>query len=43
LKFIAKMTTMGDRCVIIIPKEEKPKAAKMVGKHIKVEAEEITF
>jgi hypothetical protein len=43
MKFIAKMTTMGDRCIIIVPMENKPQALKMKGKHIRVDAEEITI
>ena len=41
MKFISKVTTMGGRLFIQIPKDVYEEAEPLKGKHIKVEVDEI--
>lgn len=39
--FVAKVATMGDKRLLIIPKAMDHETNKLVGKHVKVNVEEI--
>jgi hypothetical protein len=42
-KFIARVTNMGDRIMIIFPKEQEKDAKQFKGKYVKVTVEEVTL
>ena len=42
VRFIAKISSMGDKFIILIPKERHAQAKKLKGKYVRVIVEEVT-